>query len=117
MNPAFAVLMFTALAIVLAVGLLTASYLLGPRRRRLGKLEPYECGVPLHEPARSPFHVHYYMVAVLFLLFDIELAFIIPWVSVFKRLDLYGIVTMGVFLVVLIVGLVYEWRKGGLEWD
>lgn len=117
MNPAFAVLMFTALAMFLAVALLTISYLLGPRRIRRAKLEPYECGVPIHEPARAPFHVHYYMVAVLFLLFDIELAFIIPWISVFKRLEWYGIATMGIFVIVLILGLVYEWRKGGLEWD
>ncbi len=117
MSPAFAIILFTFLALIIAVGLLAVSALLGPHRRRKGKLEPYECGMPIIDDVRKPFHVQYYLVAVTFLLFDIELAFIIPWASVFKRIGPEAVLAMGIFVVLLALGLIYEWAKGSFEWD
>jgi len=117
MSAAFAVIVFTLLALLVAVALLTISALVGPRRTRRGKLEPYECGMPVLDTARKPFHVQYYLIAVTFLLFDIEVAFIIPWASVFKRIGPEAVAAMGIFLFILTLGLAYEWAKGALDWE
>jgi NADH-quinone oxidoreductase subunit A len=91
--------------------------LLAPRHPDPAKLEPYECGAPVlgHAHGRSP--VKFYIVAVLFLLFDIETIFLFPWAVLYRRLGLFGLVEMGIFLGVLALGLVYVWRKGALEWE
>lgn len=99
-----------------------APHLLGPSRRNKQKLEPYESGmIPFHD-ARRRFPVKYYLVAMLFILFDIEVIFMFPWAAVLRTVrDNYSIafalLPMGFFLVVLVVGLLYEWRKGALDWD
>jgi len=110
-----------AVTFVLAGGLVGAFILLastlGPKRPSVVKSEPFECGqVPLSLPVgRQP--IKFYLTAILFILFDVELVFLYPWAVVYRELGLFGLAEMGIFVGVLLMGLVYVWRKGGLEWD
>jgi NADH-quinone oxidoreductase subunit A len=104
-------------ALGLAFVLLGLSSLSGHRSRSSTDLTAYECGVDLFEPADKRYTIRFYMVAVLFILFDIEAAFLYPWATVFRRLGMEGFIVMLVFLVVLTVGLIYCWRRGALDWD
>ncbi len=92
-------------------------YLLGPRRPNPEKLSPYECGFEPFDDARAPFDVRFYLVAILFIIFDLETAFLVPWALVFRKTGWAGLVGMGVFLALLTVGFIYEWKKGALEWE
>ena len=93
------------------------SLLLGTHRPDQAKLSPYECGFEAFDDARMKFDVRYYLVAILFILFDLEIAFLFPWAVAIKDIGLFGFVSMMVFLAILVVGFVYEWRKGALEWE
>ena len=93
------------------------SRLLGVHRPDSEKLSPYECGFEAFEDARTKFDVRYYLVAILFILFDLEIAFLFPWAIVLRELGMFGLLSMLVFLAILVVGFVYEWKKGALEWD
>lgn len=104
-------------AVFVPVALLGAQRLLGPRRPSAEKLAPYECGAPILGSPHQRLPVKFYIVAVLFLLFDIETVFLFPWAVLYRRLGLFGLVEMGVFLGVLAFGLVYVWCKGALEWE
>jgi NADH-quinone oxidoreductase subunit A len=81
------------------------------------KLTPYECGFDAFEDSRMKFDVRYYLVAILFIVFDLEIAFLFPWAVALGKIGLFGLVAMGIFLVILVVGFIYEWKKGALEWD
>jgi NADH-quinone oxidoreductase subunit A len=107
------------LIILAGMGLLmlSASRFLGPRQARPEKASPYECGVAPLGTAREQFPVKFYLVAILFVLFDIETVFLIPWAVVFRRFGVLGVMEMLAFLAVLAVGLLYVWRRKGLEWD
>jgi len=105
------------LAIVVPLALMGLQRLFAPRRPNPEKLEIYECGVPAVGSAHQRLPVKFYVVAVLFLLFDIETIFLFPWAVLYRRLGLFGLVEMGIFLAVLVLGLVYVWRKGALEWE
>ncbi len=94
-----------------------ASAILGPKRPNVQKLSTYECGMDVAPDARRPFDVKYYLVAMAFLVFDVEVVFLYPWAVKFKSLGLFGCVEMLVFLFILLVGYVYIWRKGVLEWE
>jgi NADH-quinone oxidoreductase subunit A len=91
--------------------------LLGPRKANKAKNEPYESGKLPYGSARRPVAVHYYMVALLFILFDLEVVFIYPWAVIFRQLKWFGIAEMGVFLAILVFGYIYIWKKKGLDWD
>jgi NADH-quinone oxidoreductase subunit A len=93
------------------------SRLLGVHRPDSEKLSPYECGFEAFEDARMKFDVRYYLVAILFILFDLEIAFLFPWAIVLRELGMFGFLSMLVFLAILVVGFIYEWKKGALEWD
>ena len=93
------------------------SRLLGVHRPDSEKLSPYECGFEAFEDARMKFDVRYYLIAILFILFDLEIAFLFPWAIVLRQIGLFGLLSMVVFLAILVVGFVYEWKKGALEWD
>ena len=95
----------------------TLGYLLGPNRPDPAKLSTYECGFEPFNDSRAPFDVRYYLVAILFVIFDLETAFLIPWATVFRELGWYGLISMGIFLGLLTVGFIYEWKKGALEWE
>ena len=111
------ILLFLFVAIVIAVALLVIGWLLGPKRPEAEKLSPYECGFEAFEDARMKFDVRYYLVAILFIIFDLEIAFLFPWAVVFKEIGLTAIVAMAIFLGILVIGFVYEWKKGALEWE
>ncbi|HXI67249.1 MAG TPA: NADH-quinone oxidoreductase subunit A [Steroidobacteraceae bacterium] len=81
------------------------------------KLAPYECGFEAFEDSRTRFDVRYYLVAILFIVFDLEIAFLFPWAVALGRIGTVGLVSMGIFLGILVVGFIYEWKKGALEWD
>ncbi len=96
---------------------LIATHLLGPKVYSKEKMDIYECGLDYSGDSRQKFSVKYYLVAVLFLLFDLEVVFMYPWAVNFRHLGLFGFVTMSIFLGILTIGLLYEWKKGALEWD
>ncbi len=111
------ILILVVLAAAFAVGSIVASAILGPRRPDPEKLSPYECGIEPVGTARERFSVKFFLVAMLFIIFDMEIVFLYPWAVVFQQLRLFGLVAMGTFLLVLLVGYFYVWKKGGLEWD
>ncbi len=111
------ILILVGLAALFAGGSIVLSALLGPRRPTPEKLAPYECGVEPVGTARNPFSVKFYLVAMLFIIFDMEIVFLYPWAVVYRQLGVFGLVSMGTFLLVLLVGFFYVWKKGGLEWD
>ena len=113
----FPILIFFALAIVIGIVPLAAGFVLGSRRPDAQKLSPYECGFEAFEDARVKFDVRYYLVAILFIVFDLEIAFLFPWAVALDTIGVVGLAAMGVFLLVLVVGFIYEWKKGALEWD
>ncbi|OGT38777.1 MAG: NADH-quinone oxidoreductase subunit A [Gammaproteobacteria bacterium RIFCSPHIGHO2_12_FULL_37_14] len=102
-----------------AVGMIAPilGYLLSPKRPDPEKLSTYECGFEAFSDARSPFDVRFYLVAILFIIFDLETAFLVPWAVVFRQLSWFGMITMGIFLGLLTIGFIYEWKKGALEWE
>ena len=111
------ILIFLVVAGGLGVLLLGLGFVLGPRRPDPQKLSPYECGFEAFEDSRMKFDVRYYLVAILFIVFDLEIAFLFPWAVALDSIGVVGLAAMGVFLLVLVVGFVYEWKKGALEWD
>ncbi len=104
-------------ALVLALAILGLSSLLGRRGRSRTDLSPYECGLPPFEPADKRYTVRFYMVAMLFILFDIETAFLYPWATIFRDMGLAAFIEMSIFVGILLIGLIYCWRRGALEWD
>ena len=113
----FPVLMFIFVGLAVGIGPIVTGALLGPHRWDSEKLSPYECGFEAFEDARMKFDVRYYLVAILFILFDLEIAFLFPWAVALKRIGGFGLIAMAIFLAILIVGFIYEWKKGALEWD
>ncbi|AXT48267.1 MULTISPECIES: NADH-quinone oxidoreductase subunit A [Chromobacterium] len=113
----FPILLFIVVGLLVGVVPLLMGKLLGPNRPDPEKLSPYECGFEAFEDARMRFDVRYYLVAILFILFDLEVAFMIPWAVTLKELGGFGLGAMAVFLGVLVVGFIYEWKKGALQWD
>ena len=113
----FPILLFIIVGLGLGVVLLSVGTLLAPNRPDPEKLSPYECGFEAFEDARMKFDVRYYLVAILFILFDLEIAFLFPWAVVLQDIGFVGFVAMMIFLLILIVGFVYEWKKGALEWE
>ena len=111
------IILFMSLALGLAVLLLVLGRALGPHKPSQAKSSPYECGFEAFEDARMKFDVRFYLVAILFILFDLEIAFLFPWAVVMDEIGTFGIVSMLIFLGVLVVGFIYEWKKGALEWE
>ena len=103
-------------AVVLVVAAYVIAKLIGPRSYNKLKGEPYECGIPTHGSSLLPVSIGFYLFAILFLLFDIETVFLYPWAVVVKQFGVMAIVSIGFFLLVLVFGLAYAWRKGALEW-
>ena len=113
----FPILLFILVGLAVGVLPVVLGKLLGPNRPDPEKLSPYECGFEAFEDARMKFDVRYYLVAILFILFDLEIAFLFPWATVLNEIGFFGFVSMMVFLGILVVGFVYEWMKGALEWE
>ncbi len=111
------ILIFVIVAGGFGALLIALGFLFGQRRPDPDKLSPYECGFEAFEDSRMKFDVRYYLVAIVFIIFDLEIAFLFPWAVVFKSVGLFAWVSMAVFLAILLVGFCYEWKKGALEWD
>ncbi|MDH3590052.1 MAG: NADH-quinone oxidoreductase subunit A [Gammaproteobacteria bacterium] len=116
------IMIFLLIAGALGIVLLLMGFILGPRRPDAEKLSPYECGFEAFEDTRMKFDVRYYLVAILFIIFDLEIAFLFPWAVALgdfadKSTQIFALVAMGIFIGVLVIGFIYEWKKGALEWD
>jgi len=111
------VLIFLGVAALLGSVLISLGYILGPRRPDAEKLSAYECGFEAFSDSRMKFDVRYYLVAILFIVFDLEIAFLFPWAVSLGAVGTVGLGAMGIFLLILVVGFIYEWKKGALEWD
>jgi NADH-quinone oxidoreductase subunit A len=110
------ILIFVAIGLFIGVLPIALGSLISPRKPTPEKLSAYECGFPAFEDARLPFDVRYYLVAILFILFDLETAFLFPWAVVLRDIGWFGFISMMIFLSLLVVGFIYEWAKGALEW-
>jgi len=111
------ILIFILIGIAVGVGPVLLGFLLAPYKPDSDKNSPYECGFEAFEDSRMRFDVRYYLVAILFIIFDLEIAFLFPWAVVLESIGLFGFVAMMVFLGILVVGFIYEWEKGALEWE
>jgi len=111
------VLMFIMVGLIVGAAAITMGFLLAPRRPDSEKLSPYECGFEAFEDSRMKFDVRYYLVAILFIIFDLEIAFLFPWAVALDSVGVFGFVAMGIFLGILVIGFIYEWKKGALEWE
>ena len=116
-NPYFAVLVLLVIALAMSVGFVLLSQALGPKRYDPVKYGVYECGVDPLTPAAVRVTVKFYLVAILFILFDLETTFLYPWAVLFRSLGLFGFIEMAIFVGILLVGLVYAWKTGALEWQ
>jgi len=111
------IVIFVGIAAVIGIALMVAPFLVAYQQPTPEKLSAYECGFNAFDDARMKFDVRFYLVAILFIIFDLEVSFLFPWAVAFGKLGLFGFWSMMVFLAVLTIGFVYEWRKGALEWD
>lgn len=113
----FPVLLFILIGLVVGVVLLNAGRVIGPSNPNAQKNSPYECGFEAFEDARMKFDVRYYLVAILFIIFDLEIAFLVPWSVVLDSISGAAFAAMALFLFILVIGFIYEWKKGALEWE
>ena len=111
------IIVFIGVALVLALALMVAPFVVAIQNPDPEKVSAYECGFQAFDDARMKFDVRFYLVAILFIIFDLEIAFLFPWAIAFKEIGALGFWSMMIFLGVLTVGFIYEWKKGGLEWD
>ena len=111
------VLVFVGVGLMVGFVMVALGFVLGTRKPDSDKLSPYECGFEAFEDARMKFDVRFYLVAILFIIFDLEIAFLFPWAIVLDQIGVVGLVAMTVFLGILVVGFIYEWKKGALEWE
>jgi len=111
------ILIFISVGVIAGVVLLSLGVLIGPHKPDAAKNSPYECGFEAFEDSRMKFDVRYYLVAILFIIFDLEIAFLFPWAIVLDKIGLFGLLAMAVFLGILVIGFIYEWNKGALEWE
>jgi NADH-quinone oxidoreductase subunit A len=111
------ILIFLMVTTVMGAAFIILGWLLGPSRPDAEKNSPYECGFEAFEDSRMKFDVRYYLVAILFIIFDLEIAFMFPWAVALDSIGQFGLIAMGLFLGVLVIGFIYEWKKGALEWE
>ncbi len=111
------ILVFIVVGAVIGVVVVALGFVLGPQRPDAQKGSQYECGFEAFEDSRMKFDVRYYLVAILFIIFDLEIAFLFPWAVVLDQIGMVGFIAMAVFLGILVVGFIYEWKKGALEWE
>lgn len=117
MNPYLSLLLMFAFAAGACGVMIALAVFFGPKKLSPVKLDPFECGMPSSGLPRDPFSVKFYVIGLLFILFDIELVFLFPWAVLLRDLGVYGLIEMAIFLGILVLGLIYVWEKGALEWD
>lgn len=113
----FPILVFLAIGAGMGIALLLVGGILGPRNPSEEKNSAYECGFEAFDDSHMQFDVRFYLIAILFIIFDLEIAFLFPWAVALDHIGLTGLVAMGVFLLILVIGFIYEWKKGALEWE
>ena len=113
----FSIILFLIIAFTLSVGFIVLNYLLSPKKPDPEKLSAYECGFEPFSDSRMEFDVRFYLVAILFIIFDLEIAFLFPWVITLGKIGILGFFSMMIFLFILTVGFIYEWKKGALDWE
>ncbi|MDH5181518.1 MAG: NADH-quinone oxidoreductase subunit A [Gammaproteobacteria bacterium] len=111
------VLIFMIVGLAVGAIMIVLGFALSTSKPDSEKLSPYECGFEAFEDARMKFDVRYYLVAILFILFDLEIAFLFPWAVVLEKIGMFGYIAMAIFLGILVIGFIYEWKKGALEWE
>lgn len=111
------ILIFLIFGVIFGAVPIAMGYCLGPNKPDDAKLSPYECGFEAFEDSRMKFDVRFYLVAILFIIFDLEIAFLFPWAVVLEELGMFGFLAMSMFLGILVIGFIYEWKKGALEWE
>lgn len=111
------ILVFIAVGIAVGMVMIALGFVLGTRKPDSEKLSPYECGFEAFEDSRMKFDVRFYLVAILFIIFDLEIAFLFPWAVALDQIGMIGYIAMALFLGILVIGFVYEWKKGALEWE
>ncbi|MBK1691476.1 NADH-quinone oxidoreductase subunit A [Ectothiorhodospira mobilis] len=111
------ILVFMGIGLLMGILPLALGMVIGPRRPDAAKNSPYECGFEAFEDSRMKFDVRFYLIAILFIIFDLEIAFLFPWAVALDTIGLYGLLAMGLFLGILVIGFIYEWKKGALEWE
>ncbi len=117
LNNYVPILLFLLIGAGVGVAAIGAGWALAPNKPNAAKLSPYECGFEAFEDSRMKFDVRYYLVAILFIIFDLEIAFLFPWAIVLDDIGVFGFWAMMLFLGILVIGFIYEWKKGALEWD
>ena len=111
------IILFLFIALILSIGFILINYLSSPNNPDPEKLSAYECGFEAFDDSRMQFDVKFYLVAILFIIFDLEIAFLFPWAISLGSIGLYGYVSMLIFLFILTIGFIYEWKKGALDWE
>ena len=111
------IIIFVFVALLLSVGFIVLNYLFSPKKPDPEKLSAYECGFEAFSDSRMEFDIRFYLVAILFIIFDLEIAFLFPWAISLGNIGLLGFISMMVFLIILTVGFIYEWKKGALDWE
>ncbi len=113
----FPILIFLVIGVVMGIAPMVIASKIAPKKPSASKLSAYECGFEAFGDARKPFDVRYYLVAILFIIFDLETAFLFPWAVSLRHIAWFGFISMMIFLAILIVGFIYEWKRGALEWE
>ena len=113
----FPIILFLIIALILSFGFIIINFLFSPKKPDPEKLSAYECGFEPFNDSRMEFDIRFYLVAILFIIFDLEIAFLFPWAISLGKIGFLGFISMMIFLVILTVGFIYEWKKGALDWD
>ncbi len=113
----FSIIVFLIIALGLSFGFIILNYILSPKKPDPEKLSAYECGFDPFNDSRMEFDVRFYLVAILFIIFDLEIAFLFPWAITLGKIGIFGFVSMMIFLSILTIGFIYEWKKGALDWE
>ena len=117
LNDYLSIIIFLAIALILSVGFIFINFVFAPKNPDPEKLSTYECGFEAFNDSRTEFDVRFYLVAILFIIFDLEIAFLFPWAISLGSIGLFGFVSMMIFLFILTIGFIYEWKKGALDWE
>ena len=117
LNDYLSIIIFLAISLILSIGFIFINFVLSPKNPDPEKLSTYECGFEAFNDSRMEFDVRFYLVAILFIIFDLEIAFLFPWAISLGKIGLFGFISMMIFLFILTVGFIYEWKKGALDWE
>tara|TARA_B100001540_G_C15490985_1_gene499160 strand:- start:206 stop:574 length:369 start_codon:yes stop_codon:yes gene_type:complete len=117
LNNYLSIIIFLGISLILSVGFIFVNFIFAPKKPDPEKLSTYECGFEAFNDSRMEFDVRFYLVAILFIIFDLEIAFLFPWAISLGTIGIFGFVSMMIFLLILTIGFIYEWKKGALDWE